>query len=188
VRKLLVAIILSTPLVISVNGEEPDLWEAADRETVRLPPSDFLNLPKNVRSDLEARGCTIPQIDSYNGEPHNVISGHFKNSDQIDWAVLCSIERRSTILIYWAGSSELVSELSTSADKRWLQGIGDDKIGFSRSISTADAKYIAVHASSYGGEVPPVLDHEGIDDGFMEKASVVRYWFEGEWLTLQGAD
>ena len=191
--KILVAIILSVPFVISASGEELDKWEAADweaadRETVRLPPSDFPNLPKSVRNDLDARGCTIPQVYCCNRQPHNVISGHFRNSDQVDWVVLCSIDRQSTLLVYWGGSAETVSELSTSADQHWLQGIAGDKVGFSHSISTVDAKYITDHARWYEGEVPPVLDHEGIDDGFDGKASVVRYWYEGEWLILRGAD
>ena len=186
--KILVAIILSVPFVISASGEELDKWEAADRETVRLPPSDFSNLPKSVRNDLDARGCTIPQVYCRNCQPHNVISGHFKHSGQVDWAVLCSIDRQSTLLVYWGGSSVSVLELSTTADKHWLQGIGGDDIGFSHGISTVDAKYITDHAHWYGGELPPYLHHEGINEAFVEKASSVHYWYEGEWLELRGAD
>ncbi len=186
--KILVAIILSAPFIISASGEQLDKWEVADRETVRLPPSDFSNLPKSVGTDLDARGCTIPQVYCRNCQPHNVISGHFKHSGQVDWAVLCSIDRQSTLLVYWGGSAESVSELSTTADKHWLQGIGGDNIGFSHGISTVDAKYITDHAHWYGGELPPHLDHEGIDEWFAEKASSVHYWYEGEWLELRGAD
>ena len=186
--KILVAIILSVPFVISASGEELDKWELADRETVRLPPSDFPHLSKSVRDDLDARGCTIPQVYCGNCKPHNVISGHFKHPSQVDWTVLCSIDRQSTLLIYWGGSAESVSELSTTADKRWLQGMGGDIIGFSHGIYTVDAKYITDHAHWYGGELPPHLDHEGIDEAFVEKASSVHYWYEGEWLQLRGAD
>jgi len=180
--KILVAIILSAPFVISASGEELDKVEAADRETVRLPPGDFPHLPKSVRDDLDARGCTIPQVYCRNCKPHNVISGHFKHPSQVDWTVLCSIDRQSTLLVYWGGSAESVSELSTTADKRWLQGMGGDIIGFSHGIYTVDAKYITDHAHWYGGELPPHLDHEGIDEAFVEKASSVHYWYEGEWL------
>jgi len=186
--KILVAIILSAPFLISASGEQLDKWEAADRETVRLSPSDFSNLPKSVGNDLDARGCTIPQVYCRNCQPHNVISGHFKHSGQVDWAVLCSIDRQSTLLVYWGGSSVSVLELSTTADKHWLQGIGGDDIGFSHGISTVDAKYITDHAHWYGGELPPYLHHEGINEAFVEKASSVHYWYEGEWLELRGAD
>ena len=49
-------------------------------------------------------------------------------------------------------------------------------------------KYIQDHYVRYGGPKPPQLDHDGIDDGFDGKASVVRYWYGGRWLQLQGAD
>ena len=60
--------------------------------------------------------------------------------------------------------------------------------GFSHGISIIDANHIKDHARWYGGKVPPVLDHEGIDDAFMGKGSVVHYWDKSEWLVLQGAD
>ena len=187
VLTILVAIMLSASFAISASGEKLDKWETADRETVRLSPSDFPNLPKSVRNDLAARGCTIPQI-YWNHQPHNVISGNFKRSGQVDWAVLCSIDHQSTLLVYWGGSAETVSEVSTSADKNWLQGIGGDNVGFSRGIETVNAEYIADQARKYGREVLHVLDHEGIDEAFVEKASHVHYWFKDEWLILQGSD
>jgi len=191
--KILVAIILSVPFVISASGEELDKWELADRETVRLSPAAFPDLPQSIKYDLDARGCTIPQL-WFGGQPHNVIKGHFKDPNQIDWAVLCSIDRKSALLVYWGGCTESVSEVSSwlssvsSNDKGWLQGMGGDKVGFGRGISTVDVKYITDHAHWYGGELPPHLDHEGINEAFVEKASVVHYWYEGEWLQLRGAD
>ncbi|PYR66590.1 MAG: hypothetical protein DMG20_12690 [Acidobacteria bacterium] len=40
----------------------------------------------------------------------------------------------------------------------------------------------------YGGPKPPPIDHLGINDVFIEKASVVWYFYQGKWLQLQGAD
>jgi hypothetical protein len=40
-----------------------------------------------------------------------------------------------------------------------------------------------------GGPVPPsILDHQGIDDGFAEKASVRWYFHDGKWTQYPGAD
>lgn len=184
------ALIISTLLVASVSGAELDKWEKGDQETIRLSPTAFPDLPLDIAEDLEARKCLIPQIWSYE-QPHNVIRGHFKNSTQIDWAVLCSISRKSTILVYWGGSTDLVVEVpswGSPDDKSWLQGTGQDSVGFSRSINTVDAEYIQDHARWYGGELPGYIDHEGINEGFDGKASTVHYRFEGEWLSLQGAD
>jgi len=44
------------------------------------------------------------------------------------------------------------------------------------------------HFSPYGGPTPPQIDHQGIDDAFIEKASVTWYFDGGSWLKLTGAD
>lgn len=170
-----------------VEAKAQDNWEAANEEIIRLSPNEFSNLPKTVGNDLEKRGCTIPQ--SYNeNEKHNVIQGEFKRKGQKDWAVLCSQEKVSSILIYWNGSIENVSRIASEDDKTYLQGIGNGKIGFSRAIGVSDAKYIYDHYKAYGGLKPPEITHNGIIDAFVEKASTVFYLHRGKWLNLQGAD
>jgi hypothetical protein len=44
------------------------------------------------------------------------------------------------------------------------------------------------HFNAYGGPKPPPIDHEGIDDAFIEKAPVTWYFHNGAWLRLTGAD
>jgi hypothetical protein len=44
------------------------------------------------------------------------------------------------------------------------------------------------HYKAYGGEKPPAIDHEGINDLFYGKASEVLYFYRGKWLHLTGAD
>src|SRR5689334_18492660 len=81
----------------------PDLQrliEAADRQVVRLSPAAFPELPKNLRAELQRRGCKIPQLPMVRGR-QNVIKGQFAKPGQTDWAVLCSIERVSSILVFW---------------------------------------------------------------------------------------
>jgi hypothetical protein len=34
---------------------------------------------------------------------HNVVSGHFASSTQLDWAVLCSVNGDSSVRIFWGG-------------------------------------------------------------------------------------
>jgi hypothetical protein len=43
------------------------------------------------------------------------------------------------------------------------------------------------HYRTYGDPEPPPIDHQGIDDAFLAKASVT-YYHEGKWLRLQEAD
>jgi hypothetical protein len=41
---------------------------------------------------------------------------------------------------------------------------------------------------AYGGTKPPLNEHEGINDAFIERGSVIHYFYNGEWLSLTGAD
>lgn len=177
-------LVLLVSWVVSLGAQD---WDAADRATKRLAPSVFVNLPIALRADLERRGCTIPQPFTAT-RPENVIKGRFTSPDQTDWAVLCSRRQVSSILVFRGGSASAVVEIASQPDRSFLQGIGKGAIGFSRALGIADAKYIQVHYDSYGGPRPPPLDHEGINDIFVEKASVVRYWYRGRWLELTGAD
>jgi len=85
----------------------------ADLQVTRLGPSAFPELPRNIRRELERRGCTIPQVWE-DRKPHNVIKGEFTRKGQTDWAVLCSLNRVSSILIF-QNAMNVVSE-----DEVWL--------------------------------------------------------------------
>jgi len=106
-----------------------------------------------------------------------------------DWAVLCSRDGKSSILVYWGGSVNSPAELAKAPDEGyWL---GNDKEGFHyyRQIMTANKKYILLHYREYGrGEFIPQINHDGIDDGFLEKGSEVYYFYRHKWLLLPGAD
>ena len=166
----------------------PDKWELADAATVRLSPRAFRGLPSNVVQNLEARGCSIPQLFG-SREPHNVVKGEFIQKGQIDWAVLCSRNKRSAILIFADGSSKRVTAIAESADREFLQTIdGAGNIGFSRAINAVRKDYLVKHHEQYGGPSLPPIDHHGINDAFAEKGSVVHYYYRGKWLQLQAAD
>ncbi len=137
---------------------------------------------------LQKRGCTVPQIFGDN-KAHNVIRGQFARRKQFDWAVLCSRNRVSSVLVFWNGSTKSVSEIAKSPDKNFLQTInGDGKIGFSHAIGVVGKQFIIQHYKWYGGPKPPLISHQGIDDAFVEKASTVHYFYRRRWLELQGSD
>ena len=75
-----------------------------------------------------------------------------------------------------------------ASDRDYLQGIGGEEIGYSREISAVGGDHILEHCHAHGGPTPPPMDHEGIEHSFMEKASTVLYYYNGEWLSLTGAD
>ena len=162
-------------------------WDGADLMTKRLPSPAFKQLPANLIRDLQQRGCTVPQ-EHFTKEPHNVIRGEFARPGQTDWAALCSINRVSKILVYWGGSENKPAEIGGTEDKGFLQTLGDGVIGYSRLIAPVGGKSILAYYAEFGGPKPPPIDHQGIEDAFVGKASVIRYFYGGNWLTLQGAD
>jgi hypothetical protein len=173
---------LSTGVLISQD------WQAADAATVRLKPSAFPELPVTVRRHLERRGCEIQQAFS-DKAPHNVVRGRFTSAGQTDIAVLCSKGPVSTVLVFRGGTTSAVAELAQHPDNIFLQVVdAGGVVGYSRALGVASPSYIREHYAAYGGPKPPPMDHDGINDIFVEKASVVWYWYRGRWLQLQGAD
>jgi hypothetical protein len=156
-------------------------------EVVRLSPASFPNLPRNLAAELQRRGCTVPQVPMVEGL-HNVIKGEFSKPGQTDWAVLCSVNRVSSILTFWNGSETNPSEIATRPDAYSVQGWTDNKMVYSRRITPVGQGYIMEHYNAYGGEKPPPMDHQGIDDAFVGKGSEVLYFYQGKWLHLSGAD
>lgn len=173
----------------------PGDWLAAERAVVRLEPSTFPGLPPAIVRVLEAHGCRVPQT-TFASRPENVASGHFFDDPRpLDWAALCSRNGRSTLLVIPgdAGAELLspggrnVAVLNDRPDADFLQVVAAGRIGFSRSISTANASDIARHAQRAGISPPPLM-HDGIEDAFAGKASIIWYRYAGHWLPLPGSD
>ena len=187
--KLFILIFLVLALAFfSYQAKAQDKWQIADKATIRLNPAAFSQLPENIVSFLQKKNCTVPQS-FFSSKPHNVIRGQFTKSGQFDWAVLCSRNRVSSILVFWNGSTNSVAEIASSPDNDFLQTIdGAGKIGFSRMIEVVGSDYILEHYREYGGKKPPKIKHQGINDAFVEKASSVHYFHRKKWINLQGAD
>ena len=189
---MLVVLAILACLSGCLNSERgTSVWDRADRKTTRLEPDRFPELPPAVASELTRRGCTIPQT-FVQQKPHNVISGRFRNRAQLDWAVLCSVNRVSTILVFWAGSARDVVELAKRPDAGDLQAteekVDENSIRYSRYIATAQEETILQSRSVYEAPGYPPITHEGIEDGFAEKGSDVQYWHDGRWHEFPGAD
>jgi hypothetical protein len=188
---LLSAFILETVIsTVSFTQSSEDLkrkFDEAEQRIVRLSPTAFPELPSNVVQELQRRGCNVPQ-DAYTRKPHNVIKGEFARRGQTDWAVLCSVKGISTIVVFWNGSDKNPAVIAPVEDLVYVQDLGSDQLGYSREITPVGRDFIMRHYSAYGGPTPPPIDHLGIDDAFLEKASVTWYFYDGKWLMLTGAD
>jgi hypothetical protein len=82
----------------------------------------------------------------------------------------------------------LVAEIAAEKDDKYLHRDEKGRLIYSRIISTVDKDYILEHYEAYGGPEPPPITHQGINDAFAEKASIVRYFYRSKWIELQGAD
>ena len=174
-------------LILFLAWFQNNEWEKANREVVRLAPSTFKQLPRELIQELERRGCTVPQVWG-SRQPSNVIRGEFLKKGQSDWAVLCSVNMKSSILVFAAGAPDNPMDIADGEDLNVLQGVGAGQIGYSRQIVPVGEKYILDHYHAYGGPKPPPIDHLGINYVFVEKGSVVLYFYQGKWLQLTGAD
>jgi len=162
-----------------------DEWDAALQSVVRLEVSAFPELPAGVVASLQAQGCAVPQTYSA-AERQNVISGQFGADTRTQWAVLCTVADTSAILVLGETGEEL-GALQRSPDRQWLQGIGGGRIGYSRLLRTAGRDEILRRTANLAGRVP-AIERDGIEEIFIEKASVVWYWDGGVWMSLPGLD
>lgn len=153
----------------------------------RLPPDSFTFVPDSVRVALGEAGCRVPQA-AYPMEPHNVVSGELAAPGQTDWAALCARGDSTGIIVVWGGAARCDSSLAWEPNARYLQELGGGRAGFSRAIGIASMVAILRRAQAYDGPEPPARDHAGLEDVFVEKASIVRFCHEGEWIELQGSD
>jgi len=163
--------------------EEKRKFDQADEKILRLSVSAFPQLPKNIVRDLRRRGCSIPQSTR---KPQNVVVGDFARTGQQDWAVLCSVNRVSSILVFFNGSEKNVHEIAKMKDRNYLERNTANQIVYSRGIYTVGKDSIKGHDKA--GPMPRTFDHQGIEDAFIGKASVTHYLYNGNWLKLTGAD
>jgi hypothetical protein len=185
--ELLLLLLLHAAETAAVQVPPPEVWEHADVATKRIEPAVFPGIPRWLTTELTRRHCSIPQ--SFGAKsPHKIIRGFFNDGNLRDWAVLCSRERVSTILVFWDEQTQNVAELASAPDANSLQVVRPGEIGFSRAIGVATPTSIRGYHSAFGDGVLPPLSHSGINDGFVGKGSVVWNWHQGTWLRLTGAD
>jgi hypothetical protein len=140
-----------------------------------LPVSSFPQLPPSVAQQLAQRGCMIPQ--TYEArQPENVIHGSFEKKGSSDWAALCSIEGVTTLYVFFQSKPADPILLRHQPDSEWLGTEWSQDYGSAWGIATRPARLIP-HADS--------LNHDAIDDAFIEKSTTVHYFEKDQWTTLE---
>lgn len=183
---MMLRVLLLVMLAQSVAGA--GIQQQTRATVLTLPPAAFSDLATEIRRYLEARACRVPQ--SYVSKaPHNIIIGHFFSPSQVDTAVLCWSRGRERLLVFRGNSVQRPITLSEGATGGYMQDIdGLGTLGYSHVLGVATRDHILGDHEAFGGPTPPRIDHDGIEDGFAEKASSIWYWYRGRWLSLKGAD
>ena len=133
-----------------------------------LDPGKIRELPAAVRADLVKLGCRIPRFTRWDA-PHNVIQGQFFEPGKHDWAVLCQAGDKTGILLYPGG---IATELPM------LHAQPNDA---TRAIHAVSAFVLNKRALRDHPDETPAFDHDGIEDGPLQKSGRVIYFRDGEW-------
>ncbi len=137
-----------------------------------IEPGQLRELPEAVRADLEKLGCRVPKFMKWDAR-HNVIQGQFLKPGQTDWAVLCQIGDKSGIVIYPSGKSAELPMLRTEAADP------------TRTIHVVSPFVLQKRAvRDHPDDPPPPFDHDGIEDGPIQKAGRVLYYADDDWSEL----
>ncbi len=123
-RATLVITLMVVAAINTVSAEEQtDGGRSRESRIIRLQPSAFALLPTQILQALQEQGCTIPQS-FVDPQPHNVVQGELRRKGHMDWAVLCSRDGHSSILVCGNSSPTCITEISRQSDRIFLQGIG----------------------------------------------------------------
>lgn len=148
----------------------------------------FHGCPKPSGAELKRRECVVPQTYA-DTTRHNVVTGAFTTKTAVEWAVLCSVQRESRILVLDAAAGTVVDSLQKDADRDWLQTIGEGKIGFSRLHGVLPMSAMKEGTRDDDGKlIPQPIDHDAINEYFLEKAGGAYYRTGGRWYRIMTSD
>ena len=138
----------------------------------KLPPDSFDSIPASVRSTLRARGCMIPQ--PYENVKSNAVKGAFTAKGATEWAVTCALPTSVQALIISGESGAVVDSLRVAIDYMLATY---PRAAFADRTNDDDGK-----------SIPQPIDHDAIDVGILEKASVANYRAGGVWYRIITSD
>jgi hypothetical protein len=148
-----------------------------------LPVSSFPNMSPAVANSLSAMGCVIPQ--TYEAHrPENVVHASLEKPGSDDWAVLCAVQGKVSLLIFFGGSpadKPIVLRSFAEGDRLQAHG-GSGELGFNWGIDPAAPE--RVHDAQAGmAHRPPLLDHDCVADTILDRKTVYRFYRNGAWET-----
>jgi hypothetical protein len=153
----------------------------------RLPVSSFPQLPAPVESELNRRGCLIPQTYEAHA-PENVIGASLERPGSKDWAVLCSAHGTVSLLVFFGDNGTTVRVLATAQETERLEAHGAaGELGFDWGIDAATPEQ--VHEAQAGmRHPPPRLDHDALAEEVIDQPTVYHYFVSGSWTVVGTGD
>jgi hypothetical protein len=156
-----------------------------------LKTNQFPNVPKPIQEKLAAMGCEIPQS-SDNSEPHNILKGQFAAAGQWDWAVVCSKNKQSILVILWGGPAQCDSKpWGPYGDKETSEGLNQPPAGpkkYFLTLEKVSAKFLNAHAEYQELKLPKGFTHDALGYSFPELGGHNDYCYNGKWVELGYVD
>jgi hypothetical protein len=151
----------------------------------RVSPDAYSAAPGTIRTALKGQHCELPETQHWDQTRLNVVSGHFGDRAQTDWAAICIKSDGSTrVLLFWSKSAPCPAEI----DHGWaLHGRFPPGEAGSLYLLAAPVKHILAYRKFFGDPQGNPVIHDGIEVGG-EEASMIYYCNRGQWLELQGND
>ncbi len=181
-------IILSFVFSVFCQGSKT---QVANHNITELKPSEFTpsakcpKMPKQIVSYLEQLNCTIPQS-YFIKNHHNAFQGEFTRRGQYDWAVLCSRNNTSSILMFWNSQTKNVSEFAKFPNKDFRRAIdGHGGYGYTRTIGKDMLKNLSKTDDKLYGDVFAKIDYWGIDERTPDRKYVIYYIYNNQLLVLE---
>jgi len=145
-----------------------------------LPVASFPALPGVVVTQLDERKCMVPQ--TYEARtPENVVHASLERKGSDDWAVLCSVNGTTTLYVFFQSQPATPIALRHQRDSEWLGSeVGG---GYGSAWGIARRAPSQIRAKAHG-----VIDHDGVDDAFVEKSSMTHYYQNGSWIVIDNSN
>lgn len=148
-----------------------------------LPLTSFPGLPAAVVAQLDQRKCLVPQ--TYEARaPENVFHGALERKGSDDWAVLCSVNGTTTLYVFFQSQFTAPMALRHQRNTEWLGSEVLGAYGSAWGIALRRPSQFPIARSSAFADRSN-LDHDGIEDAFIEKSSTTHYFQNRSWITLE---
>jgi hypothetical protein len=151
-----------------------------------LPVDAFPQLPAAIEDVLVRRGCLIPQTYEAH-QPENVVNASLERHGSSDWAVLCSVNGKVSLLVFFSNARDPMV-IASAAETDRLQAHGAANVlGFNWGIDSAPPE--TVHEAQIGmSHPPPRLDHDALADSVIDRRTIYRVFAKGAWTVIDTRD